>query len=156
MTQVSWSACRDDQTSADTQKNGEAVGAMSWVSTCLRLPSPRQPNLCKIPSRHLELSLVCVTSIHLVAKYLTCIYSSSQPKSVIWTAPCSYQVSESDLSRTLYVPTEFLPDTRAILEKNYSQKSQLSSSHPIVSLVVLACDNSRPIDRPPRILAIDS
>lgn len=28
---ISWCACRDDQTSADTTEGGEAVGAMSYV-----------------------------------------------------------------------------------------------------------------------------
>jgi hypothetical protein len=29
--QISWCACKDDQTSADTTEAGEAVGAMSYV-----------------------------------------------------------------------------------------------------------------------------
>lgn len=30
---ISWSGCKDDQTSADTQEAGESTGAMSYVST---------------------------------------------------------------------------------------------------------------------------
>ena len=30
--QISWSGCKDDQTSADTQEAGQATGAMSFVS----------------------------------------------------------------------------------------------------------------------------
>ena len=30
--QISWSGCKDDQTSADTQEAGKATGAMSFVS----------------------------------------------------------------------------------------------------------------------------
>jgi hypothetical protein len=30
--QISWSGCKDDQTSADTQEAGNATGAMSFVS----------------------------------------------------------------------------------------------------------------------------
>lgn len=33
---ISWSGCKDDQTSADTQEAGEATGAMSFV----RINSP--------------------------------------------------------------------------------------------------------------------
>lgn len=29
---ISWSGCKDDQTSADTQEAGESTGAMSYVS----------------------------------------------------------------------------------------------------------------------------
>lgn len=28
---ISWSGCKDSQTSADTQEAGQATGAMSWV-----------------------------------------------------------------------------------------------------------------------------
>ena len=38
------------------------------------------------------------------------------------------------------MPTKLFLDPRSILAKNYSQKSQLSSSHPIVSLIVPVCD----------------
>ena len=31
-TQISWSGCKDSQTSADTQEAGSATGAMSFVS----------------------------------------------------------------------------------------------------------------------------
>lgn len=30
--QISWSGCKDSQTSADTQEAGQATGAMSYVS----------------------------------------------------------------------------------------------------------------------------
>ncbi len=37
--QISWSGCKDSQTSADTQEAGRATGAMSYVSiTWLGLP----------------------------------------------------------------------------------------------------------------------
>lgn len=29
---ISWSGCKDDQTSADTQEAGQSTGAMSYVS----------------------------------------------------------------------------------------------------------------------------
>ncbi|KIM78342.1 hypothetical protein PILCRDRAFT_824554 [Piloderma croceum F 1598] len=38
---ISWCACRDDQSSADTQEHGEAVGAMSWA---FRTALTRNPN----------------------------------------------------------------------------------------------------------------
>lgn len=39
---ISFAACRDDQTSADTVQGGVAVGAMSYVSDS-QFPSPECP-----------------------------------------------------------------------------------------------------------------
>jgi len=68
---ISWCACRDDQTSADTTEGGEAVGAMSYAFMFSLKQNPNQT------------------------------YS------------------------------QLLRSVRDILRKRYSQKSQLSSSHPI-------------------------
>jgi len=68
---ISWCACRDDQTSADTQEHGESVGAMSWAFRTALLRNPNQ----------------------------------------------SY--------------SQLLKSIRLILRDRYSQKSQLSSSHPM-------------------------
>lgn len=71
---ISWCACKDDQTSADTTEAGEAVGAMSYAFMHSLKQNPNQ----------------------------------------------SY--------------AQLLKSVRDILRKRYSQKSQLSSSHPIVRL----------------------
>ena len=39
LSQISWCACKDDQTSADTTEGGEAVGAMSYVRHIFFLPA---------------------------------------------------------------------------------------------------------------------
>jgi hypothetical protein len=43
---ISWCACKDDQTSADTQELGEAVGAMSWRVTDERSSSGSGSIVC--------------------------------------------------------------------------------------------------------------
>jgi hypothetical protein len=68
---ISWCACKDDQTSADTQEHGESVGAMSWAFRTALTKNPNQ----------------------------------------------SY--------------AQLLKSVRQILRNRYSQKSQLSSSHPM-------------------------
>jgi uncharacterized caspase-like protein len=68
---ISWCACRDDQTSADTTEAGVAVGAMSWAFMLSLKQNPNQ----------------------------------------------TY--------------AQLLRSVRTLLRKRYSQKSQLSSSHPI-------------------------
>lgn len=44
--QISWSGCKDTQTSADTSEAGQATGAMSWVRPAARSGcSPDDPAL---------------------------------------------------------------------------------------------------------------
>ncbi|KAJ8691302.1 Ca(2+)-dependent cysteine protease [Pleurotus ostreatus] len=76
---ISWSGCKDDQTSADTQEAGEATGAMSFAFVSSLRQNPQQ----------------------------------------------SYQ--------------QLLNSVRDILRANYSQKPQLSSSHPIDTDLLFIC-----------------
>jgi len=76
---ISWSGCKDDQTSADTQEAGKATGAMSWAFIEALSMNPQQ----------------------------------------------SYQ--------------GLLVNLRQLLQAKYSQKPQLSSSHPMdVNLLFIA------------------
>ncbi|KAH8100814.1 caspase domain-containing protein [Cristinia sonorae] len=76
---ISWSGCKDSQTSADAFEAGQATGAMSFVSTSALYLRPEQ----------------------------------------------SYQ--------------ELLGNIREILRNKYSQKPQLSSSHPIDTSLLFIC-----------------
>ncbi|KAH7107065.1 peptidase C14, caspase domain-containing protein [Auriculariales sp. MPI-PUGE-AT-0066] len=76
---ISWSGCKDTQTSADTQEAGQATGAMSWAFIASLTERPQQ----------------------------------------------TYQ--------------ELLVSIRSLLKSKYSQKPQLSSSHPMDVNVVFIC-----------------
>ncbi|KAJ8520069.1 hypothetical protein ONZ45_g3096 [Pleurotus djamor] len=76
---ISWSGCKDDQTSADTQEAGQATGAMSFA-------------------------------------FVSALRQNSQQ---------SYQ--------------QLLNNVRDILRDNYSQKPQLSSSHPMDTEILFIC-----------------
>jgi hypothetical protein len=76
---ISWSGCKDSQTSADTQEAGEATGAMSYA-------------------------------------FIATLNENSQQ---------SYQ--------------QLLVGIRAILRAKYSQKPQLSSSHPMDTNIMFIC-----------------
>ncbi|PPQ66735.1 hypothetical protein CVT26_009536 [Gymnopilus dilepis] len=93
---ISWSGCKDSQTSADAQEAGQATGAMSYVSTGF------ESNVRK--------SLTAFTGIH---------YATGSNKQQ------SYQ--------------QLLVNIREILRAKYSQKPQLSSSHPIDTNLLFIC-----------------
>ncbi|KAJ8691306.1 Ca(2+)-dependent cysteine protease [Pleurotus ostreatus] len=76
---ISWSGCKDDQTSADTQEAGQATGAMSFAFVSALKENPQQ----------------------------------------------SYQ--------------QLLNSVRTILRDNYSQKPQLSASHPMDTDLLFIC-----------------
>ncbi|KAF8917433.1 hypothetical protein CPB85DRAFT_1431352 [Mucidula mucida] len=76
---ISWSGCKDSQTSADTQEAGNATGAMSYAFMATLGQNPKQ----------------------------------------------SYQ--------------QLLNNLRDILKSKYSQKPQLSSSHPMDTSIMFIC-----------------
>ncbi|EJF64750.1 hypothetical protein DICSQDRAFT_80416 [Dichomitus squalens LYAD-421 SS1] len=94
---ISWSGCKDSQTSADTFEAGQSTGAMSYAfMTCLR-----------------KLRCGCLLCFPLI------IGHSGQNRQQ------SYQ--------------QLLTNIRAILKQKYSQKPQLSSSHPMDVNLLFIC-----------------
>lgn len=87
--QISWSGCKDSQTSADAVEAGTATGAMSYVRHSFH------------PSKYRRLTIT--------QAFMTALSHNPQQ---------SYQL--------------LLNSLRDILRNKYSQKPQLSSSHPMV------------------------
>jgi hypothetical protein len=86
---ISWSGCKDSQTSADTVEAGEATGAMSEYA-----------------------------SLYHCHSFLTCLLGYAFMEVLKQKPQQTYQ--------------ELLNNIRDILRNKYSQKPQLSSSHPMV------------------------
>ncbi len=134
--QISWSGCKDSQTSADTFEAGQSTGAMSYVRRSLH-----------------DLALFALT--YDVQAFMTCLRKFTCLLLSHLSAHCDAQARTSSratsscfkaFGRLLYLATfGLLRDIdltiilfRAILKQKYSQKPQLSSSHPMVSF--RACD----------------
>ena len=127
--QISWCACRDDQSSADTQEHGESVGAMSWVRLWLQFYGNIYTDLFQNCNRHSGLLSVCISQL----------YHKQVINSILAQNPNqSYaQLLKSVRWDTFIMPEPFAREgskyhNRQILRKRYSQVSQLSSSHPMV------------------------
>ncbi|KAH7106380.1 Metacaspase-1 precursor [Auriculariales sp. MPI-PUGE-AT-0066] len=100
---ISWSGCKDTQTSADTSEAGEATGAMSWAF---------MESLSRQPQQTYQQLLVSVRYAAL--------------------SPFGFGLSMWELTHTLFSRSE-------LLRQKYSQKPQLSSSHPMDVNVIFIC-----------------